>query len=217
MSRAMYTGSIDVHPLLMEGPKISKFQNRPKRARYRIPARKLHGLLGTGPNQTLEEISRHDITEASPERRTPPAPPPRKISWRHAHNAAPSATHGRAQRHAPSDHRAPSHAAQQAGHRALDFTASARIWQLPHATSGAQQAGHHRANCAASGRDSCATRRPTLATDCAGHGQRSRAMRGQHAGVSRAHARGEDDEAPPCAAAPWPMRCRSFFVSILKN
>ncbi|KZV28168.1 ruvB-like protein 1 [Dorcoceras hygrometricum] len=50
-------------------PKNLKFQNRSKRARYRIPARKLHGLPGTGPNQTLEEISRHDIAGASPERR----------------------------------------------------------------------------------------------------------------------------------------------------
>ncbi|KZV06711.1 hypothetical protein F511_45807 [Dorcoceras hygrometricum] len=32
-------------------------------------ARKLHGLPGIGPNQTLEEISRHDIAGASPERR----------------------------------------------------------------------------------------------------------------------------------------------------
>ncbi|KZV30806.1 hypothetical protein F511_33840 [Dorcoceras hygrometricum] len=60
------------------GPKISKFQNRPKRARYRIPARKLHGLPGTGLNQTLEEISRHDIAGASSERRPTTAPPPQK-------------------------------------------------------------------------------------------------------------------------------------------
>ncbi|KZV43041.1 hypothetical protein F511_35486 [Dorcoceras hygrometricum] len=37
-------------------------------------------------------------------------------------------------------------------------------------------------------------------------GQRSRAMRRQRAGVARAHARGDDEEAPPCAAAPWPMQ-----------
>ncbi|KZV44695.1 hypothetical protein F511_35806 [Dorcoceras hygrometricum] len=49
-----------------------------------------------------------------------------------------------------------------------------------------------------------------LATGCAGHGQRSRDMHGQRAGVARARARGDDDEAPPCAAAPWPLRCRFF-------
>ncbi|KZV32181.1 hypothetical protein F511_17006 [Dorcoceras hygrometricum] len=64
------------------GPKISKFQNRPKRVRYRIPARKLHGLPGTGPKKTLEEVSRHEIAGASPERRPAAAPPPRKISRR---------------------------------------------------------------------------------------------------------------------------------------
>ncbi|KZV22694.1 hypothetical protein F511_05326 [Dorcoceras hygrometricum] len=29
---------------------------------------------------------------------------------------------------------------------------------------------------------------------------------GQHAGVARAHARGDDEEAPPSAAAPWRMQ-----------
>ncbi|KZV45908.1 hypothetical protein F511_27692 [Dorcoceras hygrometricum] len=67
-------------PPTKSSPKFLKFQNRPTRARYRIPARKLHGLLGTGPNQTLEEISRHDIARASPERRPPAAAPPRKIA-----------------------------------------------------------------------------------------------------------------------------------------
>ncbi|KZV38346.1 hypothetical protein F511_21616 [Dorcoceras hygrometricum] len=51
---------------------------------------------------------------------------------------------------------------------------------------------------------------------CAGQGQRSRAMRDQRASVARARARDEDDEALPYAAAPWPVRCRFFFVSILK-
>ncbi|KZV37017.1 hypothetical protein F511_26692 [Dorcoceras hygrometricum] len=60
------------------GPKILKFQNRSKRARYHIPARKLQGLPGTGPNQTLEEISRHDIAGASPERRPAAAAPHEK-------------------------------------------------------------------------------------------------------------------------------------------
>ncbi|KZV46206.1 hypothetical protein F511_20028 [Dorcoceras hygrometricum] len=47
---------------------------------------------------------------------------------------------------------------------------------------------------------------PIVRNRCAGHGQRSRAMRGQRTGSAHARARGEDDEAPPCAAAPWPMR-----------
>ncbi|KZV37549.1 hypothetical protein F511_42785 [Dorcoceras hygrometricum] len=50
-----------------------------------------------------------------------------------------------------------------------------------------------------------------------GMGQRSCAMRSQRAGVARAHARGDDEEAPPCVAAPWPMRRRFCFVLILKN
>ncbi|KZV51199.1 hypothetical protein F511_08701 [Dorcoceras hygrometricum] len=58
---ASYSGSSHGPGSNPRGPKISKFQNRPKRARYRIPARKLHGLPGTGPNQTLEEFSRHYI------------------------------------------------------------------------------------------------------------------------------------------------------------
>ncbi|KZV49859.1 serine/threonine-protein kinase svkA-like [Dorcoceras hygrometricum] len=37
------------------------------------------------------------------------------------------------------------------------------------------------------------------------------------AGVARAHARGDDEEAPPSAAAPWLMQSRFCFVSILKN
>ncbi|KZV13618.1 myosin-6-like [Dorcoceras hygrometricum] len=41
---------------------------------------------------------------------------------------------------------------------------------------------------------------------CAGHGQPSRAMRGQRTSVARVRARGDEDGAPPCAAAPWPMR-----------
>ncbi|KZV27694.1 hypothetical protein F511_40829 [Dorcoceras hygrometricum] len=53
------------------GPKISKFQNRPKRARYRISARKLHGLPGTGPNKTLEKSA----VTTSPERRPPATAP----------------------------------------------------------------------------------------------------------------------------------------------
>ncbi|KZV33224.1 hypothetical protein F511_44267 [Dorcoceras hygrometricum] len=67
-------------PPTKSSPKISKFQNRPKRARYRIPARKLHGLPGTGPNQTLEEFSRHDIAGASPERRPTGGGATRKIA-----------------------------------------------------------------------------------------------------------------------------------------
>ncbi|KZV17065.1 hypothetical protein F511_02981 [Dorcoceras hygrometricum] len=81
-------------PPTKSSPKISKFQNRPKRARYRIPARKLHGLPGTGPNKTLEEISRHDIAGASPERRPPAVAPPRK-------NLAAACAPHRAQRRAP--------------------------------------------------------------------------------------------------------------------
>ncbi|KZV29268.1 hypothetical protein F511_35500 [Dorcoceras hygrometricum] len=41
--------------------------SNPRGARHRIPARKLHGLPGTGPNQTLEEF-RPAVT-TSPERR----------------------------------------------------------------------------------------------------------------------------------------------------
>ncbi|KZV17864.1 flowering time control protein FCA-like [Dorcoceras hygrometricum] len=37
-------------------------------------------------------------------------------------------------------------------------------------------------------------------------GQWSRAMPGQRTGVARAHSHGDDEEAPPCAAAPWPMQ-----------
>ncbi|KZV19954.1 hypothetical protein F511_25700 [Dorcoceras hygrometricum] len=68
MSRAMYTGSIDVHPLLMEGP-----------------------------NQTLEEIqtSRHDIVGDSPEQR-PAGGATTKLTRAAARDVAPSASHGRA-------------------------------------------------------------------------------------------------------------------------
>ncbi|KZV17457.1 auxin transporter-like protein 5 [Dorcoceras hygrometricum] len=87
-----------------QGPKILKFQNRPKRARYRIPARKLHGLPETGPNQTLEEFSRHDIAGAA----AAGGAATTKNLAAAAHNALPSTTHGRAQRRAPIVQPAPS-------------------------------------------------------------------------------------------------------------
>ncbi|KZV20359.1 hypothetical protein F511_16427 [Dorcoceras hygrometricum] len=48
-------------------PKTQNFKIDQNRARHRIPARKLHGLPGTGPNQTLEEF-RPAVT-TSPEHR----------------------------------------------------------------------------------------------------------------------------------------------------
>ncbi|KZV34092.1 hypothetical protein F511_05774 [Dorcoceras hygrometricum] len=57
----------------------------------RIPARKLHGLPGTGPNQTLEGVSRHDIAGASPER----WPLPTNFACGSRAIVAPSAAHGR--------------------------------------------------------------------------------------------------------------------------
>ncbi|KZV55464.1 hypothetical protein F511_31064 [Dorcoceras hygrometricum] len=78
-------------------PKFSKFQNRPKRVRYRIAARKLHGLPGTGPNKTLEGISRHDIAGASSAGRhheffaRHKAARPRHARRNHAHVARPVA------------------------------------------------------------------------------------------------------------------------------
>ncbi|KZV45462.1 RING finger and transmembrane domain-containing protein 1-like [Dorcoceras hygrometricum] len=60
-------------------------------------------------------------------------------------------------------------------------------------------------------RAQCESEATIVRNRCAGHGQRSRAMHGQHAGSARTRARCEDDEAPPCAAAPWPMRCRFSF------
>ncbi|KZV32321.1 hypothetical protein F511_04029 [Dorcoceras hygrometricum] len=41
-------------------------------------------------------------------------------------------------------------------------------------------------------------------------------MRGQSAGVARAHAHGDDEEAPPCAAAPWPMR-RAWLLPVSRG
>ncbi|KZV21999.1 hypothetical protein F511_40403 [Dorcoceras hygrometricum] len=67
-------------------------------------ARKLHGLPGTGPNQTLEEFNRHDIAGASSERR-PPAAAPQEIFARQPRDVAPSVTHGRAQGAALNAHR----------------------------------------------------------------------------------------------------------------
>ncbi|KZV25807.1 isoflavone 3'-hydroxylase-like [Dorcoceras hygrometricum] len=76
-------------------PKNLKFHNRSKRARHRKSARKLHGLPGTGPNQTLERIqpSRHDIFGSSPEHRRSggrpaAAPPPRRTRGGNAHDVA---------------------------------------------------------------------------------------------------------------------------------
>ncbi|KZV56841.1 hypothetical protein F511_21406 [Dorcoceras hygrometricum] len=70
--------SSNVLPLnLAQKLKISK--SIKKRARHRIPARKLHGLPGAGPNQTLEEF-RPAFTTSSETRRSGgrPAAPPRK-------------------------------------------------------------------------------------------------------------------------------------------
>ncbi|KZV28248.1 hypothetical protein F511_02118 [Dorcoceras hygrometricum] len=54
--------------------------------------------------------------------------------------------------------------------------------------------------------------RPAARNHALDTGQRSRAMRGQRASVARAHARGDDEEAPPSAAAPWLMqRCFSGY------
>ncbi|KZV26627.1 hypothetical protein F511_21119 [Dorcoceras hygrometricum] len=60
--------------------KLKIFKIDQNRARYRILARKIHGLPGTGPNQTLEEI-RTAVTTSPETRRSggrPPAPPPRR-------------------------------------------------------------------------------------------------------------------------------------------
>ncbi|KZV38545.1 hypothetical protein F511_20259 [Dorcoceras hygrometricum] len=61
-------------------------------------------LLSSRPNKTLEEISRHDVTGALPERR-PSAAVPHEIFARQPCDVAPSATHGRAQGAALSAHR----------------------------------------------------------------------------------------------------------------
>ncbi|KZV40482.1 hypothetical protein F511_33811 [Dorcoceras hygrometricum] len=55
-------------------------------------------------------------------------------------------------------------------------------------------------------RDIIARQRPPSHNRPLDTGQWWRAMRGQRAGVARAHARSDDKEAPPCAAAPSPMQ-----------
>ncbi|KZV14090.1 hypothetical protein F511_44405 [Dorcoceras hygrometricum] len=180
-----------------QGPKILKFQNQPKRARYRIPARKLHGLPETGPNKTLEEISRHDITGASPERRPPAAAPPRN----HAHRKGARERMAARITAQPCTHPAACIASTSAAHRrpaSDNRVASAR-----------SQGGHHRRNAAGSGASpaqlSAASALPHRATKRGQRASSSRAMRGHHAGVVHARVRGGEDGAPPCAVTPWPM------------
>ncbi|KZV26251.1 hypothetical protein F511_19827 [Dorcoceras hygrometricum] len=122
------------------GPKILKFQNRPKRARHRISARKLHGLPETGPNQTLEEISRHDIVGASPERRPAAAPPPRKTrggSARRRTQTAPS--------HHATSAREVAHHVQPASHAACDIQRCQRVHSIDSRPATIARSGDHRA------------------------------------------------------------------------
>ncbi|KZV24186.1 ankyrin-3 [Dorcoceras hygrometricum] len=177
------------------GSKILKFQNRPKRARYGISARKLHGLPGTGLNQTLEEFSRHDIAGASPEWRPAGGAATTKNSQRQ--RATPHQARRTAARNsAPSDHRAPrkprpvAAASEKCAASALPRRATMRGQR----SRSKRYTAQHRTT---GGDTPSAIMRWT--------GQRSRAMRGQREGVARARARCEDDEEPPCAAAPWPV------------
>ncbi|KZV39175.1 hypothetical protein F511_25746 [Dorcoceras hygrometricum] len=166
------------------------------------------GLPGTGPNITLEEFSRHDIAGASSDGGRRRRPPPQN----HTATAA--------QRRAKRDAR-PRAQQVSAGQWLLQPVAQSCAKQRPasatrRATSVAQRpATFQRVSPDAA--QATSTGSPPSRNHALDTGQRSCAMRGQRAGVTRAHARGDDEETPPSAAAPWPMQRRFCFVSILKN
>ncbi|KZV23387.1 hypothetical protein F511_09132 [Dorcoceras hygrometricum] len=98
-------------------------------------------------------------------------------------------------------------AAQQLAREAADHQRHlARPRARPSRGAALQISGRDARQARIQSRGNLVKRHLALATGCAGHGQRSRAMHGQRASVARARARGDDDEAPPCAAAPWPLR-----------
>ncbi|KZV55758.1 hypothetical protein F511_21254 [Dorcoceras hygrometricum] len=182
-----------------------------------------------GPNQTLEEISRHDIAGASPERRPAGGAATTKLA------AAARATTRQAQIARPArivrrswrnrfHHGLPSRVASKrsrAGHRRDSIVASVRPAAHSRQASSASivQPAHDRRgdsvpvarqrprsmhntppNIGATSRNDCKKRRPS--------------MRGQRACTARVYARGG---APPCAAAIPAGISIPFFVSILKN
>ncbi|KZV30441.1 hypothetical protein F511_21327 [Dorcoceras hygrometricum] len=164
------------------------------------------------PEQNLEVISRRKVAGASPDDGPRRRPPPQ------------NRTAAAAQRCAKRDARprATSRAQQvSAGQWLRQPVAQPCAKQRPasatkRATSAAQRPATFQ-RVAPDVAQTTATGSPPLRNHALDTGQRSRAMRGQHAGVARAHAHGDDEEAPPSAAAPWPMQRRFCFVSILKN
>ncbi|KZV49899.1 hypothetical protein F511_33000 [Dorcoceras hygrometricum] len=160
-----------------------------------------------------------------------------KIRTAAARDVAPSATHGRAQEAALSAHRAASSGAPRAPSSPTSVSpekpsprrtapdqrrnAAQRLhkWRPHRATSTADLLACGGRGAQRSDRSPSATRcnmarraeihdRPP----CAGQGQRSRAMRDQRASVARDRARGEDDEAPPYAAARWPGVLKEYLA-----
>ncbi|KZV56122.1 AAA-type ATPase [Dorcoceras hygrometricum] len=133
-----------------------------------------------GPNQTLEEISRHDIVGASSERR--PA-------------GGPATTKSRA----PQGRTAARITAQPCAHPTACITSTSAAHRRPasdnRAASARSQGGRHRRNAAGSGASpvqlSAASALPRRATKRGQRASSSRAMRGQPAGFARARARGE--------------------------
>ncbi|KZV29805.1 hypothetical protein F511_43724 [Dorcoceras hygrometricum] len=189
-------------PPTKSSPKISKFQNRPKRARYRIPARKLHGLPGTGPNITLEEFSRHDIAGASPERRPPPAAPPRK----NAHGA--KATLGR-----NIAHRLATHVASPCAHHSTTGQQGAQPAANLHRNMAPSKIGQRLARSGATSTDVTLDQRPSIVRttrDGVAHEAR-RFASGAH--VKRAHVRARRG-AVACGGGGRPKSKTLLMISI---